>query len=207
MFIMHLTPLIPKIAQFLNVHSPLIISTVIAPHGMTDLIHAYENKQMQNLFRINLLCVATACLGDFMHVPQIIDACFVGASIFHFRHDMPKIQNIPQILFSTLLVLNFSKIGISMFLLYMCLIHVPNHYKHYTGLFEKHGLLLTSILANATFVFAYMTLNHADLLTSSLMDCLVKMIIVSHIVYEEVYDRDFFENMSALWNKNGNLLK
>ena len=61
MFIMHLTPLIPKIAQFLNVHSPLIISTVIAPHGMTDLIHAYENKQMQNLFRINLLCVATAC--------------------------------------------------------------------------------------------------------------------------------------------------
>ena len=197
--------ILPKFADFLTVHSPLIISTVIAPHGMTDLIHAKENKLMPDLFRINLLCIGAACLGDFMHLPQLINLCFVTASMIHFRHDMPKIQNIPQILFSTLLVLNFSKIGIPLFLLYMCFIHVPNHYRHYSGLFEKHGLLLTSILANATFVFAYMTLNHADLLASSLMDCLVKMIIVSHIVYEEVYDRDFFENMSALWNKKEEL--
>ena len=189
MYKMLIPHIVPKVANFLTVHSPLIISTVIAPHGMTDLIHAYEHKKMQDLFRVNLLCIASACLGDFFHWPQVIDACFVLASIFHFRHDMPKIKNIPPYLFSALLVLNFEKIGIAAFLMYMCFIHVPNHYKQYSDLIEKHRVLTTAMISYAACVFGYITLYHPSLVSSSLMANMVKMIIVSHIVYEEVYDK------------------
>ena len=39
---------------------PVLTTAVIAPHGMTDLIHAENNNKVMQLFRINILCVASS---------------------------------------------------------------------------------------------------------------------------------------------------
>ena len=191
---MHIHTLLPKISCYLTHHSPIIIGTVIAPHGITDLFHAYEKKNMKALASIYISSFGVICLDNFVNLDYIINVFFMIASIFHFRHDMPKIFTIPQIIWSTLMVLRFRQIGVPFFLLYMCFFHVPNHYKKYIQLFKKYGFLLFFVIINLSYIFGYVTNNYFDVLKLNNIQNIGKMIVISHIIYEEIYDRKLLKN-------------
>ena len=48
----------------------MLTTAVIAPHGMTDLVHAEINDKVLPLFRINILCAAGAMI--FIVVEEVI---------------------------------------------------------------------------------------------------------------------------------------
>ena len=75
----------------------------------------------------------------------------------------------------------------------MCFVHVPNHYKEYIQLFEKYGFLLFFVIINLSYIFGYVTNNYLDVLKLNNIQNIGKMIVISHIVYEEIYDRKLLE--------------
>ena len=61
------------------------LSTVIAPHGITDLIHAQQNKLVLQLCSINIASI----IGSTIVNSSILDKLFFLFSAWHFRNDMP----------------------------------------------------------------------------------------------------------------------
>ena len=59
---------------------PLLTTAVIAPHGMTDLIHAETNDKVFPLFRINLLCVAGAMILHMANMDIMTNVAFMSSS-------------------------------------------------------------------------------------------------------------------------------
>ena len=70
--------LIPSVIQtpLLNI-VPLLTTAVIAPHGMTDLIHAENNNKVMQLFRINILCVASSMLFHVANFDTLTNVLFI----------------------------------------------------------------------------------------------------------------------------------
>jgi hypothetical protein len=178
----------------------IVNSVAIAPHGITDLIHAYTFDNMKNLRKIYIRSFCFSLISNTIHVYNnninLIDGVFLISSIFHFRHDIPKSITNP-ILWTTILVTLTPIIGIHIFTLYMIFIHVPRHYKKcwYFLRYQKleaillilivaatsyHGFLLFNILnKNSTFYFTH--------IVKSVVKSVVKSIIISHVIYNEKY--------------------
>ena len=117
---------------------PLLTTAVIAPHGMTDLIHAEINHKVLPLFRINLLCVAGAMVLHMANMDIMTNIAFMTSSAIHFRHDFPVKNEFLKLCASSMLVMNARQIGIELFICYMCFIHVPNHYKIYEKMIKEN---------------------------------------------------------------------
>ena len=60
------------------------------------------------------------------------------SSAIHFRHDFPVKNEFLKLCASSFLVLNAQKIGMDIFILYMCFIHVPNHYTIYKNMIKEN---------------------------------------------------------------------
>lgn len=175
--------------QILDI-APLLTTAVITPHGMTDLIHAENENNVLPLFRINIICAGVSMILHIMNMDAMTNFMFMTSSAIHFRHDFPLQNEFLQICASSLLVLNSQNIGIEWFLVYMCFIHVPNHYKIYKQMIKenlvKSGLYISLCGAIATLYFY----SDPSILQNDNVFTLSKALIISHIIYEELYTKN-----------------
>lgn len=113
----------------------LLLTNVIAPHGITDIIHAYHYKSFHHLaYCYGTNIAITTVLGHYKY-NTIIYALLCIGSFFHFRHDF----RFPIASISICLPLtNICTFGTlcsiirdpdPMFYIYMCLLHVPHHFE------------------------------------------------------------------------------
>ena len=141
---------------------PYANSLVVAPHGITDLFHAYENNNLSNLRQIYTSSLAlipiSEMLSSYNSNLHFLDIVFTISSIIHFKHDMPKMilnkQYIRPEIFSTIFILLTPMMGINMFSMYMILHHVPSHYKKCWPIVKKYKevVLLSILLINGSLI-------------------------------------------------------
>ena len=164
-----------------------IISGIIAPHGMTDLFHARQNNYVKQLLSINIACASSSLMLNTIHDPYfILDASFLISSIIHFRHDMPQV--FPNSEYSTSLLLVFLSLFYNhdIFFVYMLIFHVPHHYYMNKDVIKENmnfniGILLLTTISCLSGIRVF------DIFDSSLLIDLSKGIVISHILYEELY--------------------
>ena len=89
-----------------------------------------------------------------------------------------------------MLVMNARQIGIELFICYMCFIHVPNHYKIYEKMIKenimKSGMYIGLCALGATSYFY----SDPNILQNENLFVLSQALIISHIVYEELYTKN-----------------
>ena len=160
-----------------------LITTVIAPHGITDIIHAVQYNMTTELVTFNGLTIGTSYVLS-EKAPLLLDGAFIVASVVHFRHDMPHINAIPRATLSAALIAVSIMYDPNILILYMVLSHVPNHYRtnwKYINTDKKNvGLivLFTMVLFFGGEIFP-------SLYESGLtFDC-AKGLIISHVLYNE----------------------
>ena len=163
-----------------------LTTSFIAPHGITDLIHAKNQEKMQELLTTYSTTIASSYLLSEIHMDSITNFTFFILSIVHFRNDMPEIKGIPRYVWS-FLFLQFSIMNSPiLFFLYMMFIHVPNHYKmNWCELKKDPKLSLMIILSSTFFIELFGRDLHTLMLNDSLMS-VMKGIIMSHVIYEEL---------------------
>lgn len=176
-----------------------IITGIIAPHGITDLVHAKENKLLPELYTMNIVSV----LGTFAldtNAKIILDILFYTSACYHFRNDMPKIPEIGnQTVLSALMLLAFLTFEPSLFLYYMIFIHVPNHYLMNWSLLSKHKKYSIIVIALTTMI-SIIAGETSGIMESHMVETISKGLIISHILYEETYifkSLPFIENNST----------
>lgn len=167
-----------------------ILTTLIAPHGITDLIHAKQNNKLHELISINSVSVLTS-YGLYQNdVTNIIsNAIFIGVSIIHFSHDFsPIIKNSNEKRQKLLLCAFFVGLTIvnnNLFFLYMVLIHVPKHY------FYNRYTIKKRLVNNLSFIFIFTLLldviGKNIFIFDNTLYPLYKGIITSHVIYQEKY--------------------
>lgn len=161
------------------------LTTIIAPHGVTDIVHATSRNKIHSLI---FTYTGTFFLGEVFHycnLPQVNNALFLIASIIHFRHDIrsivPKQYENLSFLGSTGLVYAFSQDPLIAFFSYMLLVHVPNHYRMAWG-YLQNKLPQTLLLLFVTSIVSQY------LFSLKLDDHFIQMmmsIVIGHVVYEE----------------------
>lgn len=194
-----------KILYYLMIISPNLsivkhaINGIIAPHGMTDIIHAQQHQLIPQLFKINGLTMLSSILLNKFHLQNVLNGAFVLASIIHFRRDFPKIKYIPRFLLSSIFLLFSLFYNPNIFYFYMLFIHVPNHYNLNWNYLQNKKLQTISTLSFSTTLFLIMG-DKFHFLTYKpiVIDCL-KGIIISHIIYEESFIFNELHKKQLYW--------
>lgn len=175
-----------------------IISGIIAPHGITDLFHAKQNNHIRDLLSINVFCASSSIMLNAIHDPYLIlDASFFISSIIHFRHDMPNIFPNSEYGSSLLIILLSIFYNHDIFFAYMLLSHVPHHYYMNRNIIKENIKYNLGVLFITTLSCVYCT-HIFDIFHSSLAFDLSKGIVISHIVYEEMFIHQNNTNMSLI---------
>lgn len=166
---------------------------IVAPHGITDLFHAAEYKNMIPLSQIytssfSLIPISDTLINYDYHI-RLLDFVFVLSAIIHFRHDIPCLvynkKTIPPELMSSLLIMLSPILGMNIFSLYMIFHHVPLHYKKCWPLVQKYKKNIIISVCLLSIPGYYMIDNFKTL--SHLEYSFMESIIVAHIVYNELY--------------------
>ena len=180
----------PQISNKILEITPLLTTVVIAPHGITDLIHAEENNKLIQLFRINILSFAGSIILNLIHLDNMTNFIFMISSAIHFRHDFPTKNNLMQIFGSSLLVLSTKTIGIELFIIYMCFIHVPNHYRIYENLIKKNIMKSCVYISLVAIVSTCLIFSDISMIENENVYTISKALIISHVIYEELYTKN-----------------
>lgn len=170
---------------------------IIGPHGITDLIYALEYKK--SLQYIGLYSFSSIFFR-WLYIQQyesISNSLFMGLSAVHFKNDIPINNKYIQLFLSILFVVNLKTIGLPVFLLYMCLLHVPNHYLTHKDLLSRNKSLSYFLISSISLLLC----GNQNSITNN--NWLVKGIIVSHILFEELYCRENHKNiLTKFFNNN-----
>tara|TARA_B100001989_G_C24536563_1_gene464756 strand:- start:50 stop:634 length:585 start_codon:yes stop_codon:yes gene_type:complete len=182
-----------NILNNIDLFIPIITSFIIAPHGMTDLIHAEENNKQKQVHLTYISCLIS---GLFLNNAnsQIFDALFLIVSIIHFSHDLPFKNRLIQILLSSIFVLDLEKIDFSFFIYYMIFIHVPNHYNRFEKLLKKYKKKSFTYIFGTGLLIFILFQNNPNIVEQKLVLDISKCIIVGHIIYEELYAKEKFNH-------------
>jgi hypothetical protein len=181
--------------MLIHLKLPLIkcaINGIIAPHGITDIIHAQQNYLIPQLFSINGLTILSSVLLHKYHLKNVLNVLFISSSIIHFRRDFPKNKFIPRILFSSILLLISIFYNHNILLFYMLVIHVPNHYNLNWKYLKNEKIQTISTLSISTALFLIIG-NNFDFLT---LTPLIKGLIISHVIYGEIFIFNFNFNFA-----------
>lgn len=160
--------------------------SVIAPHGITDIVHGKQEENLKNLLVTYSGTIGTSYMLSGLDLDSINNFTFFILSIIHFRRDMPEINGIPKYVWS-FLFLQFSIMNSpNLFFLYMIFIHVPHHYKMNWNYIKKDKKLSFLLILFSTLIIEMFGQN-LDLLNldDSFMS-VIKGVIMSHVIYEEM---------------------
>ena len=163
-----------------------IITTLVAPHGITDIIHSFQKDTVKPLIGINSACILTSVLSSNENINfPINDIFFIIGSIIHFRHDFSFIKQSNIDILSSIFMIYLFTINNDLFFPYMILLHLPNHYKNNWKYIKKNKLVNLSIIFGfslITSIFGNNIMNHPLILYE-----IYKGIVISHIIYGELY--------------------
>ena len=167
-----------------------ILTTVIAPHGITDLIHAAQNNNTKQLLSMNAFCVSTSFGLSQNDVTMLgLNAFFLVSTLVHFRHDYrntlrPNRNELQQYSLSFITILSFI-INRELFYWYMCFIHVPNHY------YLNNKILQKNYAFNVTFILGFTLLlfflGEQQIFFQTGLFPFYKGVVISHVIYQELY--------------------
>ena len=162
-----------------------ILTTVIAPHGITDMIHAVQYNITSELFALNgALLGASVIMAN--NAPMLLDGAFMAASVVHFRHDMPTIKYVPKSTLSTLLIGSSVLYDPNIIFIYMVATHVPNHYRtNWRYIRENTEKNVALIILFTLFLYSCGELFPALYESKLAFDC-SKGLVISHIIYDEM---------------------
>ena len=168
-----------------------LLTSVIAPHGITDMIHASQYNTTTELLAYQGVTLATS-LALSTHIPVVLDDAFIIASITHFRHDMGNLGffGVPKYVMSGALLFVAINFDPNILYGYMVFVHVPNHYK------TNWKYIKVSPLKNigGIIVFSLMLFCIGELFPflfeSKEIFAMSKGIIISHVLYNELYIAD-----------------
>uniref|UniRef100_A0AB39JDL4 Uncharacterized protein n=1 Tax=Florenciella sp. virus SA2 TaxID=3240092 RepID=A0AB39JDL4_9VIRU len=163
-----------------------IVTTLVAPHGITDLIHSMQNETIKPLISINSACILGSVLtsNQNIHFP-INDIFFIISSIVHFRHDFSFAKQYNMDILCSIFTIYLFVMNHSLFFPYMILLHLPNHYKNNWKYIKKNKPVNFFIIFGFTLItsiFGNNILNHPLILYD-----IYKGIVISHIIYGELY--------------------
>ena len=167
-----------------------IITGIIAPHGITDLSHSIQENKVKELLSIySITNIGSFCISQFNdNIKLLLDISFLSLSIIHFRHDMPVINNTPKYLWSCLLLYISIIYNYDIFMLYMCLSHVPKHYLTNWKYIKKNKWFNIILITTTTILCYLLGNNYLDLIINNIFYLnIVKSIVISHIIYQELY--------------------
>lgn len=165
-------------------------AVVVAPHGMTDLVHARKYRLVEELCRINMGTIVGAFACHHFHQESIITGLFLVSSAVHFRNDMPGFgtagiqRTTIQLMLSSTLIASTTIISWDAFMYYMIFIHVPNHYR-INYLYIKDSKCLTALMVSGL-SGVLVALSYAPI-QNPYMDWATKALIIAHVIYEEVH--------------------
>ena len=175
-----------------------IIKNIIAPHGITDLSHSLQNNLYPKLLTLNLVTFGSSeIISNIFNANYLVDILFFASTVFHFRNDFKMIKinelEIPPIVSSSLFVsfctffdkIAFLELGSDILVIFMTLIHVPNHYKNSEKIINKDPLLFFIIMMFTLSFINSVTTLHPNLIINNDFGNLIKSIIVTHIIYSE----------------------
>jgi hypothetical protein len=163
-----------------------LTTTIIGPHGITDMIHANQTNHLAQLYQINALTATSSIVLSQIHMTPILDTVFFIASIIHFRRDMPEISNIPRYVWSTALLMTTIQIP-ELFFAYMVLVHVPHHYEMNWKYMKENPRMSFALILVTTLLMGHTGTMLGDNIYADSIVNVSKGIIVSHIVYEELF--------------------
>tara|TARA_Y100000389_G_scaffold200382_1_gene240667 strand:+ start:803 stop:1360 length:558 start_codon:yes stop_codon:yes gene_type:complete len=167
-----------------------ILAGIVAPHGITDLIHASQNNKTQELLSMNAACVLTSIgLSQNEIAIDVLNIVFIGTSVIHFRHDFPVLykknyQELQGFVLSFISIITFV-INHNLFFYYMCLIHVPKHYYFNRNIINKNMAVNLSFILSFTLLL--FMLGAYDIAYTSYLYPFYKGIVISHVFYQEAY--------------------
>ena len=171
-------------------------NAIVAPHGITDIVHADQLKLLEPLVGINLLSVGSFELLNYFHFNNISNFLFFFFSAIHFQHDVP-FKNFYVRFGSIGLLFILSAFYNDILFYYLLLIHVPNHYKTNLSYLKNSPLKSMLVLSLSTFVCVSLD----NLIVYNQYNGILQGIIVGHIIYEELFLRlinsllkSFFDN-------------
>ena len=170
-----------------------LTTTLIGPHGITDIIHANNTNIMPEMSKTYGSIIGSTLLLSQFNMTPFIDISFFIASIIHFRRDMPEIKSIPRYIWSSSLLLFTMNYCPDLFIIYMIAIHVPHHYImnwDYMKQTPRFSVLLLVITSTLMGIIgnSFEPNEHMELIMT-----ITKGIVLSHIAYEEIY---IFKNNS-----------
>lgn len=170
-----------------------IISNIIAPHGITDLTHSIQENKIKELLSIYSITNMASYYISYINniqLSSLLDISFLCFSIIHFRHDMPIINNIPKYVWSCLLLYTSIIYNYDIFIVYMCISHLPNHYLSNWN-YIKHKWLNSILILVTTISCHFISHNYLDVIMNNIFYInIIKSIIMSHIIYQELYIKE-----------------
>jgi len=164
------------------------MTKIIAPHGITDIVHAQQYKTYKPLFCSYLGSIGCGQLLHVLHLDPIWNTCFFGMSILHFQHDFSYFNWKQRMTISTLFIVSFYYFSFTPFYLYMLLLHVPNHYRMAWD-YVKYNIPLTIALVSITsFCTEKMFQSNVDM-------SFIISVVIGHILYEEIEVHSIWKNL------------
>lgn len=168
---------------------PFLSKVIIAPHGITDIGHSILTNNTKNLFKIyGLNFTFTNLITNINYIKSnnIMNILLIISSFFHFRHDIKnlKINNINVSNYILFFIIFFSLLQPELLIYYMTFIHVPNHFKLNNFHIKKFKILNTFLYTGLIFIFYW---NNFDILNNIYILNNIISIIISHVIYQEVY--------------------
>lgn len=170
----------PNIIKFLT-------TGIIAPHGITDIIHAEQNKNIVNLLNVYSCTNSLFLFLDTLHLQYVINFILFFTSVIHFQRDIPVKDTKNKILITSLMLLYFIFLDNTDIFLYLTFIHVPNHYRLSWNFLKKNELFSFFVLITTTLISFYYGNEYFELYKNDFYFDIVKGIITSHVIYEELF--------------------
>lgn len=172
---------------------PFLTNFIITPHGITDIGHSIQKNNLNNLFKIygiNFIFTDLISNININFSNKTMYKLLFISSIYHFRHDLPKIKFlnniIPRALLSTLMLFVFYFFNSNLLIYYMAFIHVPNHFK--LNNFHIKNIRFLNIFLYLLFgILSEIYLNKIFLSNNLKFNNYIISIIISHILYQELY--------------------
>ena len=164
----------------------LLLTNVIAPHGITDIIHAYSHRGFSQLaICYGTSMLTTSILGHHKYY-RLLYALLCISSFFHFRHDFyfPTIQSNWCTNICTIGTLySMIREPMPLFYTYMCILHVPHHFEMAWSYISPYKIVTIALFATVSICTRFM-------LKTSRPQSFIPLwigIILGHIWYGEKY--------------------
>ena len=166
-----------------------LLTAVIAPHGITDIIHAAKHNATTELVAWNGASLVSSWVLS-QHIPIILDEAFILASIIHFRHDMPVLgegllMRIPKYVLSGTLLFASIQYEPNILFGYMVLSHVPNHYRMNWKFIKDEPYQNIGLVVAFSLLLVFSGEYFPWMFDSQLLFDMSKGIIIGHIIYNE----------------------